>query len=434
MKLSFKSILTVLFLSSVIIFAGISIIKKHVKKNNDGSIKIESDVIVYVNAAKSIINSENIYFDSNGEKNSYVYLPFFAFINIPLILFQPLVIDISWYCINIILLVLTIYLSYNLFTNKNLSQESYKTKWFFIGWSIFLSLRYIIRNFQDANVNIVLLFFIIISFYLYYQKNNKWGLLFIGFAAAIKLFPLIFLIYFLMKKEFKGALIIFFGFVCSSFLPLFVINFHTFSNYIIIFYQYSQKMFSSQGTMVENYSIWGTLVRLFTNTPAFILEGKVYFANLFSINIIIIKCIVYIINICILFYMFYNSSQERKKQDLQFRFQHIEWVIVLLLMNFVSILIEEFHVVTFLVAYLYLLVAYKEYGELSKRSYFIIIFSGIFSILTAHDILVRIVGKDIFMRILSLSIPLLPIGIILILFLNYLFRNSLKINELKNDR
>lgn len=419
MKSNIKSIINLVFVLILITVAGFSMLKRHVKTDEVGNKKVDSDVICYVDAARSMAQGQDIYLKpGTSERNSYTYPPFYAFLNIPLTLLPNSAIDIGWYALNIFMISTVIFLCYFLFTNENLWRQSLKTKWYFIGLSIFLSIRYLIRNFQDSNANILLLFLVILSIFMYYRKHNAWWFALIGIAGAIKLYPLLFLVYFLAKKDFKAILIIIGTFTFASLLPVLLIGFNQYFTFIHQFFQYANEMFSPLGTTVENYSIWGTITRLFSHNPSFVMGNKEVFVNLFNMNTNVLKLIVYLVNACVVIYIYFHVRKQ--KTYVNKYVQHSEWIIVLLLMHFTSVLIEEHHVVSFLVAYLYLLVGYKNIRLLPKYLYYLVIFSGIFSIFTTHDIMVPLIGKEAFMRMLSYSIPILPIGIFLIVCLHYI--------------
>ncbi len=208
MKISVKQWITGILLIALLTSAGFNILKKHIRTSSTGEKVISSDVTVFVNAGKSLLHGENIYYDSQGKKNSYVYLPFYAFVNIPFSFLNPMAVDIIWYIINIIFVVFILRYAYFIISGRDFKNFSYKEKWFYYGLSILFSSRFLVRNFQDANVNILILFLIVLSFYLYLKKEHDYYFVLIGIVGAVKIFPLLFIIYFFAKKEFKPIIYI----------------------------------------------------------------------------------------------------------------------------------------------------------------------------------------------------------------------------------
>src|SRR5258708_29793377 len=88
------------FLIVLVAAEGYAILSKHVSMSPSGNVLVSSDVIAYVDAARNMVEGRNIYFNEAGEKNSYVYPPFFAFICIPFTPLPPLAVDIFWYVLN----------------------------------------------------------------------------------------------------------------------------------------------------------------------------------------------------------------------------------------------------------------------------------------------------------------------------------------------
>jgi len=421
MNISARKWITVVLLIGLLTIAGFNILKKHVRKSGTGERVISSDVMVFVNAGKALLHGENIYYDSNGKMNSYVYLPFYAFANIPLSFLDPMAVDILWYILNIIFLYFILRYSYFIISGRNFLDLSYKEKWFYYGLSIIFSVRFLVRNFQDANINILMLFLIVLSFYLYIIKKRDYYFVLIGIVGAIKIFPLLFIIYFFAKKQFKPIIYILVGFFVATLSPLVILGFPKYISYLVEFREYTGRIMSARGAVIENFSIWGTMIRTLTLNKSFVYHDLPVYLNITNLSSVLIKVFSIVINIFFVVYLYLFTKKESLKATTPgINLHNGAFVITLLLMNFVSILIEEHHVVSFLVVYLYFLIAIKEKVITNSIVKWIIYATAILSILTTHDVIVPLFGKLFLLKCLAFSVPILPNGIIFIVLLHCL--------------
>src|SRR5438093_9534298 len=101
-----KNTILTIALIVLVCAAGYPIIRKHIVVSAPGSLRISSDVIAFVTAGQDMLAGNDIYYSPDGGKNSYVYPPFFAFVMIPLSFLHPLITDILWYALNILLIYL----------------------------------------------------------------------------------------------------------------------------------------------------------------------------------------------------------------------------------------------------------------------------------------------------------------------------------------
>lgn len=408
----------ILLVALLIIVAGYAIIKKHVSISASGEMSVSSDVLAFVKAGGDMLQGKNIYFSDTGEKTSYVYPPFYAFINIPLSFVSPLIIDAGWYIVNIFLLGLLFYFGYELFTNTPFSSLEWKERWFYIGASILLSLRYLIRNAEDANINILLLFLIIFSIRKIQKTRHPYWAIIIGITAAIKVLPLIFLVYFIARREWKQGISLLTGFVVATFLPAILIGFDKTLEYLNIFLGYSHSQFSPQGLEVENFSFWGTLGRMFSHSKSFDYpDGTFAYINIANFSLQSIRYCVYLINgftVALLYVVTRKEavSSPSRKQGIF----NASLPVTLLCMNLISILTEDHHAAVFVLIYYYLLICWKKQRQ-TLNNYFLwtMITSGALSLLLSYDIIVPLFGKYTYMVLLSYSLPVLPVGILLLI-------------------
>ena len=398
--------------------AGYAILTKHVSTSASGKLFVSSDVIAYVDAARNMIEGRDIYLDEAGGRNSYVYPPFFAFMCIPLTVLPPLTVDIVWYCLNVFLILATLRLCYASATGSSFSTLRSREQWLYAGLSVLLSLRYLIRNAQDANVNMVILFLIVAGFHVSQKRGNPAWTVLIGVAAAIKILPLLFIVYFAGKRQWRELLYVAGGFAVATFLPIVAIGVGKNTEYVRMFANYTQSQFSAQGLEIENFSFWGTFGRLFSHQKAFDgPDGNPVFINVASFSLAAIRVLVYCINLALAGIVYMMGRKERETS-----FDHPRnagFFATLVAVSLSSILIEDHHTVSFMVVYLFLLLSWKEHYRASKLFLSLIAGSGLLSLLLSYDLIVPVFGKYLYMILLSLSLPVLPVAIVLLGLLMY---------------
>lgn len=200
--------------------------------------KIPGDLENYMWAGRMIHMGFHPYqTDSNLPFSSYPYPLFWGFVVYPLNFFPPAIISCTWFSINLFGLFLSI-----LFITK-ISNVTLHTDWgkhlliplFFVFLILFSPLQ---NNFRNAQVNCVILFSCIFSLYLYTMNYKVWCSFFLSIGIAIKLLPLIFLFYFLLRKQYKVILWTFFFTGFFLFLPIIDMKreiFHAYSLYLFDF-------------------------------------------------------------------------------------------------------------------------------------------------------------------------------------------------------
>jgi alpha-1,2-mannosyltransferase len=401
------------FLLLLLCVAGVSILRKHVGHAPDGCMIVQSDVLAYVSAARNMVDGSDIYLRPGGESNSYVYLPFLAWALIPLVPLHPLAIDIGWFVVNLILVAVVIRASYYLFRGKRFASLPGGTRWLLASGAIVFSLRYLVRNAQDANINLLICSLIVGGIYLMRTRRTPGWAGLLGIAAAIKILPALFVIYFAARREWKAAGWLIAGAVVASVLPITVIGYEKFAEYFLRFVGYTQAQFSPQGLEIENFSVWGLLGRLFTHSPAFWgPDGQAEYVNIANLPLPFVRVAVYLLNIVMLI-LFYRMAREEVHSERET--ENAGLVAGLLVMNLVSILTEDHHTVSYLVATLYLLLPWQE-GRTKERwvSAFAVA-AGLLSLLLSYEVVVPLWGRTAYNVMMSYSLPVLPAGLLLLI-------------------
>ena len=128
-------------------------------------------------------------------------------------------------------------------------------------------------NFYAGQVSFFIFPVLCLAFKFCYDKRPLGLAITLGILAAIKLFFLIFLIYYLAKKEWRPFLIMMLSFVISFFLPLLYFNSATYLHFFALTHQYSE--FVLRSVKARNGSILG-----FISNLTYFLNSKITIGQL----------------------------------------------------------------------------------------------------------------------------------------------------------
>lgn len=167
-----------------------------------------TDFDTYYYAAKDVLSGVFIYSEHDG-LSPYIYPPFFACLLTPLTLFGIEIASFIWYVLNLAFLFLSLYLCARLiFKEKkiNLAQKSLPL----LPTILFLIVTFaiFIDNISMLQANILLFSLVLSGIYFFSRKLDVLAGLFLGMAISIKVVPIVFLIYFIFKREFKTCVFI----------------------------------------------------------------------------------------------------------------------------------------------------------------------------------------------------------------------------------
>lgn len=402
-------------LALLIAHTGNVMLGKHVRTAPDGSTVVDSDVICYVLAAERLVTGQDIYARDHGLRSHYVYPPFYAFLNVPLVVVPHRALDIGWFLLGVAAIVSILGLAYQVFTGRRFALLPGRTRVFYITLAILLSARYLARSLEDGNVSIPLLWLIVFGFNrLVVTGRATWAAL-IGVAAAIKIMPLLFVPYLVARRQYRPAVWLLASFAVCLAAPALLVGPAQNFEWMREMSTFARDQFSPAGLSRENYSFWGFLGRFMTASPfAAMPDGTPVYTNIANLSVAAIRGVIYALNVVFVAMVFFVSRWEsRRSAPAAPGLDHAAFVVTLLAMNFVSVLTEEHHVVGFLVAYLYLLIAWRD-GFVSKRAFVGLVFgSGLLSLFTTHDVFVPLFGKFALLASQSLTLPILPISVLL---------------------
>jgi len=193
----------------IVVFSILGIRKTAIKGN---------DSWLYFGAARAISNGEEIYdkrYATNPEGRSlrpYQYPPLFSILLIPMASLGNHYAGLIWGILNVLVTLLVIYFSMLVCKGKDGSYHKITAV-----IPVIICLRFFDSNIQNGQVNAIVLLLVLLGLCLFQNNKDFFAGLGLSLATAVKLTPLIFLGYFLYKREWR---------VCAGFitgLVLFII-------------------------------------------------------------------------------------------------------------------------------------------------------------------------------------------------------------------
>lgn len=265
------------------------------------------DFGVYYTAGKNYLAKAPMYIPSNGVEE-FKYSPFFALVFSAFIALPQTSALYIWIIINILLLYSIFYFLHRL---KLISFASGKGL-VIIFLLLALTGRYIFASIKIGQVNVLLIFLLVLTMYFEVKKKYFWAAVFLAFSLMVKLFPLLFLVYFVLRRKFKIAGYTILLAAIFLLLPAIYSGFGQNLKYI---QEWAALLKSTPATMyyaVKNYSLlaffsWFFIVRhenMFILNYRYITKGltpQVYYA--------------WAISCFVLFVLFFYDSFFRKHKD-----------------------------------------------------------------------------------------------------------------------
>lgn len=300
-----------------------------------------TDFDTYYYAGKDFLSGRSIYTPHAGV-SPYIYPPFFAALMAPLTVFSLEMAAALWYAMNIAFIFLTLFICARMVSAGGHIKTAYGSvpltaKILFI---ITLSALFL-DNISMLQVNILLALLVLLGIYFFTADNDRAAGLFLAMAISIKITPVIFLLYFILKRRFKlSAYVILWTAVFSLGVPAAVTGVENTLREIV---SWNESMLSSSIsadpnprmmiTMFNpaNQSVQAFLVRLLVENDFAILDFKriaheypLFLINLnFSLTqrlaLYVSKAIVFILMIVTAFYC-RRKTDDRRSSALNYEF------------------------------------------------------------------------------------------------------------------
>ncbi|MDP8234010.1 MAG: glycosyltransferase family 87 protein [Candidatus Saelkia tenebricola] len=199
-----------------------------------------SDFHVVYSTAQRFIQGEEIY-TFEGDVSYYKYPPFYAFLTSFLAFSSEFKAAVLWHFLNWIFLFLIFFSWLNILDSK---------KRILISMLVFIfSFRFILENMDQGQANISFLAFSSIAFYFYFKGKRNISALFLAVSILSKYLSIVFIPFFIIRKEYKYALRTLVFLVILYFSPVILTGVERMYHLMM---QNIQFLFSSS---LDNYSI-----------------------------------------------------------------------------------------------------------------------------------------------------------------------------------
>jgi hypothetical protein len=151
--------------------------------------------VPYRNALR-IMTGETLYRVEDGHLQ-FKYAPVSALFYVPLALLPFETAKVVWYCLELVLLFAIFWLSYRLLPDKK------KGRWFVLGFSLLVMLKFIGREMELGQVNILIVFILTLMLAAIIKSRDVQAGVLWALSLFFKPYALVFLPYFILKKRFK---------------------------------------------------------------------------------------------------------------------------------------------------------------------------------------------------------------------------------------
>ena len=272
-----------------------------------------ADFHVYYYSGQKMLKGENVYDDQAYKKDkvaNFKYPPLFASITALFALTSENNAAIIWFIINFILIIIFVFYSGKLiFDDKSIS---YRAKNWIYFWALFLTSRFYMHNFDEGQVNFLMMTTLFLGIYSSFRGKDFLGGLLIGFSILVKYMGAIFIPFFLIKKKFKLVFYILVSQIIFYFLPVLFWGWQKNQLLQARYIPYVFKTCLDFGSLSDcaNQSLMAVVVRFFSNYGNY----KINLMNLNEYSLGFISgCLL------LLFYTISLSSRKRSKFDINIK-------------------------------------------------------------------------------------------------------------------
>jgi Glycosyltransferase family 87 len=377
------------------------------------------DFDVYYAASQNYLAKAPVYIPHNGIEE-FKYSPLFALVFSPLTLLKSTTALYIWNILNIFSLYFMFYLFYKL---KQMSFS--KPRDLLIIVCLFaLTGRFIFSNIKLGQINILLCCLMVITMYLEINKKYFWASVTLAFSLMIKLFPLLFLFYFVLTRRFKllglTILMIIFFLLLPSIYSGFELNLRYLNDWLILLKSTpSHLLYSVRNNSLLSFYSW-----------FFIARHDIYYV--FDYNLITKRLtpeVYYFwVGSCFVFFsaFFYDTLYVKYKEIKTVFLDYSCLLICGLLFNPLAYL----NALVFLIVPYFFILRYLFYAEIKSKHAFIIAFL-IFSSFILNMVDQRIFFKNVHQFYVLLQCKPLMWTIILVYLSLFTAKLSLKHQQLK---
>jgi hypothetical protein len=237
------------------------------------------DPRVFTHAARLLLRGDDLINVPNQFGLYYVYPPFFAFLNIPLVVLPIGVVIVLWTIASIVLLGWSMAAFYAGMTGRPFFSLPAKTRWVVCFFTVLLTARFIFFHLQGGQSDIFVLALAVLGLVLVSRERQVLGGVAIGLSMILKITTLPFGFWFLARRNVKVLAGIILGGLVGVLLPALVVgprkDFYYHREWIDKVFR-SNAVVSNFSSGVGNLSLRALLGRFFQRTTAFEYHGRAY--------------------------------------------------------------------------------------------------------------------------------------------------------------
>ena len=262
----------------------------------------DGDPYLFVNAARLLMQGQDIYTIASPHGNFYYYPPFFAFLNIPLTFLPGGLVIVLWAVASVGLLGWSMAAFYSGMTGRPFFSLPAKTRWVVFFFSTILTARFTILHLRFGQSNIFVLALAVLGLTWLTRKQNVRAGIAIALSMVVKLTTLPFGFWFLARRSWKVLMGMILGGLIGVLAPALIVGLSKDESY---HREWVEKvaLVNAPGTGnwagIGNVSLRAQADRFFLNTTAFAYEGKSYRMTIVELPASIVRLIGQLVMLCI---------------------------------------------------------------------------------------------------------------------------------------
>ena len=238
-----------------------------------------SDWRVYYATGERFIDKEDIYSRPNEEITPFMYSPTFAMFFSLLSLIPKHPASLVFFTLNFLSVVGIFLISRKLIGAQQLTSKQF---WILLFFPILFTSRFILLVWDSGQVNLIMLFLVMMSLYLLSRKKVLLSSAFMALSILVKYMPVVFLPYFFIKKQFKLVAGVLLFILLFSILPAFYVGVEQEINYLKGWLPFISDAALDLSSWVDykNQSIYSMVLRYTMDLSAYVYSYSHTFLNL----------------------------------------------------------------------------------------------------------------------------------------------------------
>ncbi|MCD4732360.1 MAG: DUF2029 domain-containing protein [Bacteroidales bacterium] len=307
---------------SALLFAVFAIVFLIVEFNRIGDFKI------FLLASEALGNNENIYSRHYIAGFRYFYSPLFAILIYPLTLIPEVVSGAIWNLISFMMLGRTFWLIQKMFLPDDIKlQRIYLL-------SFAAAIFPIYTNFHHTQMSAFMLYSIFECIYqVNYKKQKVLGAGILALAINVKILPIVFIPYFIYRKEFRVAFFTIFFLIIYLALPGLIIG-NEFNSELVVSWWKAIDPLKSRNIIDVDEKTLHSLTSLFSTlfTDQFSVNELTLKRNILTLDETVVSRIINIVRLVLIFFTFYflRTWPFRKQKEPLAIFWEVSYICLLI--------------------------------------------------------------------------------------------------------